>query len=62
MLLLLVKTKVLITATKRGKGEPFSPAVGIMAVGRALACGAGMVTVLRRTRAATLVVAFAINP
>ena len=62
MLPLLVQTKVLITATNRGKLEPFSAAVDFGAVVRALACGAGMVALLRRARAASLVVAFAINP
>ena len=62
MLLLLVQTKVLITATNRGKVEPFSTAVGVGTMVRTLACGAGLVAGLRRTRAAALVVAFAINP
>ena len=62
MLLLLVQTKVLIIATSLGKMEPFSAAVGIGAMVRTLDCGAGVVTILRRTRTATLVVAFAINP
>ena len=62
MLLLLVQTKVLITATHRGKVEPFSAAVGVGALVRSLACGSGVVAILRRTRPTTLVVAFAINP
>ena len=59
---LLVQTKVLITATILGKVEPFSTAVGIGAMVRTLACGAGVVKLLRRTRTAAVVVAFAINP
>ena len=62
MLPLLVQTKVLITATNRRKVEPFSTAVGIGAAVRTLACGAGMVAMLRRARTTALVVAFAINP
>ena len=62
MLPLLVQTKVLITATNRGKVEPFSSAVGVGALVRSLACGSGLVSILRRARTAALVVAFAINP
>lgn len=59
---MLVQTKVLITAISIGKVEPFSSTVGIGALVRALACGAGVVNLLRRARTATSVVAFAINP
>ena len=61
MLLRLEGTETLIIVTRLIKVEPFSPAVGVGAMVGSLACGAGMVTFLRRSRILTVVVAVAIN-
>ena len=61
MLLRLEGTETLIIVTHLWKAELFSPAVGVGAMVESLACGAGMVSFLRRPRILTFVVAFAIN-